>query len=440
MSVGNLLAQVVVVLLAARLLGAAFRRIHQPQVVGEMVAGILLGPSLLGWAAPEVSRWLFPPDGLGPLQALSQVGLLIFMFLLGLRIDLRLLGSRTGAALFISVASMVVPFALGVGLALYLHPLLAPPGVPLTGFALFMGAAMSVTAFPVLARIVTERGLLHTRLGTLALACAALDDVIAWCVLAAVVALIRAGAGPLPPWAMVAGGAAFVAAMVLGVRPLLARLAGRFSGDGHRQRDALGLVLLVVLAAAWTTEALGLHALFGAFLAGVVMPRNRIVADAVVGRLEDATVVLLLPLFFAFTGLRTHVELVRGGGMWGLAALVVAVAVAGKFGASALAARLAGMGWRESAAIGVLMNTRGLMELVILNVGLEIGVISPPLFAIMVVMALVSTVMTTPLLAWIYPPRLVPPEAPPADAPEPFPRSAVETAPSSPLRLPRAHR
>ncbi|HEX5871356.1 MAG TPA: cation:proton antiporter, partial [Longimicrobium sp.] len=316
MAIGTLLAQVVVVLLAARLLGAAFRRIHQPGVVGEMVAGILLGPSLLGWAAPEVSAFLFPPDSLGPLNALSQVGLLLFMFLLGLRLDLRLLGSRAPAAVSISLASMVVPFGLGVLLGIYLHPRLAPPGVPLTGFALFMGTAMSVTAFPVLARIVDERGMMHTRLGTLALACAALDDVMAWCLLAAVVALVRAGAGSLPPWAMLAGGAAFVAAMVLGVRPLLARLAARFTADG-RQRDALGIVLLVVLAAAWTTEALGLHALFGAFLAGVVMPRDAVVAEAVEGRLEDATVVLLLPLFFAFTGLRTDVELVVGPGLGG---------------------------------------------------------------------------------------------------------------------------
>jgi Kef-type K+ transport system membrane component KefB len=426
MAVGTLLAQLVVVLLAARLLGALFRRIHQPQVVGEMVAGILLGPSLLGWAAPEVSRFLFAPESLGPLNALSQVGLLLFMFLLGMRMDLRLLGSRASATMFISAASMAVPFALGVLLALYLHPRLAPPGVPLTGFALFMGAAMSVTAFPVLARIVADLGMLHTRLGTIALACAALDDVMAWCILAAVVALVRAGAGPLPPWAMLAGAAAFVAAMVLVVRPLLARV--RFDGSGRRQRDALGIVLLVALAAAWTTEALGLHALFGAFLAGVVMPRDRLVADAVAGRLEDATVVLLLPLFFAFTGLRTHVELVQGPGLAAITALVIVVAVAGKFGASALAARVAKMTWRESAAIGVLMNTRGLMELVILNVGLEIGVISPALFAIMVVMALVSTVMTTPLLGWIYPARLIRAEAPPAGSqdrpPSPAPSQA----------------
>jgi hypothetical protein len=267
-AISTLLAQVLVVLLAARLLGAAFRRIHQPQVVGEMVAGILLGPSLLGWAAPEVSAFLFPPDALGPLNALSQIGLLLFMFLLGLHLDLGTLRSRAPAAMLISLASMVVPFGLGVLLGMYLHPDLAPPGVPLAGFALFMGAAMSVTAFPVLARIVAERGLLHTRLGTIALACAALDDVIAWCILATVVALVRAGAGPLPPWAMLAGAIIFVAAMVLVVRPLLARLAVRFSGSASRQRDALGIVLLVVLAAAWTTEALGLHALFGAFLAG----------------------------------------------------------------------------------------------------------------------------------------------------------------------------
>lgn len=420
MAISTLVAQVLVVLLASRLLGAAFRRIHQPQVVGEMVAGILLGPSLLGWAAPEVSAFLFPTDGLGPLNALSQVGLLLFMFLLGLHLDLGTLRSRAPAAMLISLASMVVPFGLGALLGMYLHPGLAPPGVPLTGFALFMGAAMSVTAFPVLARIVEERGLLHTRLGTIALACAALDDVIAWCILAAVVALVRAGAGPLPPWAMLAGAVAFVAAMMLGVRPLLARLSVRFSGSANRQRDALGMVLLVVLAAAWTTEALGLHALFGAFLAGVVMPRGRAVAQAVAGRLEDATVVLLLPLFFAFTGLRTHVALVRDPGLAGVLALVIVVAVAGKFGASAVAARVAGMDWRESAAIGVLMNTRGLMELVILNVGLEIGVISPALFAIMVVMALVSTVITTPLLEWIYPARLVQPDTPAGPAADPW--------------------
>lgn len=416
MAVGTLLAQVLVVLLAARVLGALFRRIHQPQVVGEMVAGILLGPSLLGWAAPEVSRFLFAPESLGPLNALSQLGLLLFMFLLGMRMDLRLLGSRASAAMFISVTSMAVPFALGVLLALYLHPRLAPPGVPLTGFAMFMGAAMSVTAFPVLARIVADLGMLHTRLGTIALACAALDDVMAWCILAAVVGLVRAGDGALPPWAMLAGAAAFVAAMVLVVRPLLARV--RFDGSGRRQRDALGIILLVVLAAAWTTEALGVHALFGAFLAGVVMPRDRIVADAVAGRSEDATVMLLLPLFFAFTGLRTHVELVQAPGLMAITALVIVAAVAGKFGASALAARVAGMSWRESAAMGVLMNTRGLMELVILNVGLEIGVISPALFAMMVVMALVSTVMTTPLLEWIYPARLVRAESPPAGSPD----------------------
>ncbi|WP_420130140.1 cation:proton antiporter [Longimicrobium sp.] len=427
-AISTLLAQVLVVLLAARMLGAAFRRIHQPQVVDEMVAGILLGPSLLGWAAPGVSAFLFPPDALGPLNALSQVGLLLFMFLLGLHLDLGTLRGRAPAAMLISLASMVVPFGLGVLLGMYLHADLAPPGIPLTGFALFMGAAMSVTAFPVLARMVAERGLLHTRLGTIALACAALDDVIAWCILAAVVALVRAGAGPLPPWAMLAGAIVFVAAMVLVVRPLLARLAVRFSESANRQRDALGMVLLVVLAAAWTTEALGLHALFGAFLAGVVMPRDRTVAQAVAGRLEDATVVLLLPLFFAFTGLRTHVALVRDPGLAGVLALVIVMAVAGKFGASALAARVAGMEWRESAAIGVLMNTRGLMELVILNVGLEIGVISPTLFAIMVVMALVSTVMTTPLLEWIYPARLVHAETPADPATDRWPTPTVENA------------
>jgi Kef-type K+ transport system membrane component KefB len=404
---GLLLVQIAAVVIAARGVGLLFRRIGQPQVVGEMAAGILLGPSFLGWIAPAVSARLFPADSLGFLNSISQVGLLVFMFLVGLELNPRLLRGRGPTAVVTSHASIVVPFVLGALLSLQLYPRLSDRSVGFTGFALFMGAAMSVTAFPVLARILSERGLLRTRVGTVTLACAAVDDVTAWCILAVVVAIVGARGGGVPPWATIAGAAAYVALMVLVVRRALAWLERRFERDGRVTQDVLGAILLVVLASAWATEALGVHALFGAFLAGAVMPKGDAFVAALTGKLEDVTVVLLLPLFFAFTGLRTQIGLVRGAEMWGWCALVVGVAVVGKFGGSTAAARLTGMRWREAAAIGTLMNTRGLMELVILNIGLDIGVISPAVFAMMVLMALATTFMTSPLLELVYPARLI---------------------------------
>ena len=413
-----LLVQIGVVLVAARLVGLLFRYFKQPQVVGEMVAGILLGPSLLGWAAPEISAQLFPAASLGFLNSLSQVGLLIFMFLVGVELDPRLLRGKSHTALVTSHASIVAPFFLGALLSLFLYPRLSHDGVTFTGFALFMGAAMSVTAFPVLARILGERGLLKTRVGTVAIACAAVDDVTAWCILAGVVAVVRSGSGATSLWLTVGGSAAFVAVMVVGIRPVLASVEGAFHRRGKLTQDLLGLILLLGLASAWVTEYVGIHALFGAFLAGAIMPKGERFVHALTEKLEDVTVVLLLPLFFAFTGLRTAFGLVQGAEMWGYAALIILVAVAGKWGGSTLAARFSGMTWREAGAVGVLMNTRGLMELVILNIGLDIGVISPALFAMMVLMALVTTFMTAPLLEWIYPTRLIGQNpARPAEAP-----------------------
>jgi Kef-type K+ transport system membrane component KefB len=404
-----LLVQIGVVVVAARLVGILFRRIHQPQVMGEMVAGILLGPSLLGWAAPAASAWLFPPGSLGFLNSLSQIGLLVFMFLVGLELNPRLLREKRHAAVVISHASIVVPFMLGAVLSLFLYPRLSDDSVGFTGFALFMGAAMSVTAFPVLARILTERDLLRTRVGAVTIACAAVDDVTAWCILAGVVALVRASGGDgLPLWATLGGSAAFVLLMLFPARTLLAGLERRFQRRGDTvTQDMLAVILLVALASAWATEWLGIHALFGAFLAGAVMPKNDLFVHALTEKLEDVTVVLLLPLFFAFTGLRTRIGLVEGAEMWVFCGLIVLVAVAGKWGGSSLAARATGMPWREAGALGVLMNTRGLMELVILNIGLDIGVISPALFAMMVMMALITTFMTSPLLELIYPARLI---------------------------------
>ncbi|MFL5539419.1 MAG: cation:proton antiporter, partial [Longimicrobiaceae bacterium] len=404
---GLLLVQIAAVVIAARGVGLLFRRIGQPQVVGEMVAGILLGPSFLGWIAPAVSARLFPPDSLGFLNSISQVGLLVFMFLVGLELDPRLLRGRGHTAVVTSHASIVVPFVLGALLSLHLYPRVSQASVGFTGFALFMGAATSITAFPVLARILSERELMRTRVGTVALACAAVDDVTAWCILAVVVAIVGAQPGGMPPWLTIAGAAAFVLLMVFVVRRALALLERRFERDGRMTQDVLGGILLVALASAWATEMLGVHALFGAFIAGAVMPRGKAFVHALTEKLQDLIVVLLLPLFFAFTGLRTRIGLLEGAEMWGWCALIVLVAVAGKLGGSAAAARVTGMSWREAMAIGTLMNTRGLMELVILNIGLDIGVISPAVFAMMVLMALATTFMTSPLLELVYPARLI---------------------------------
>lgn len=413
----TLILQVVVILMAVRIVGLVFRRLKQPQVIGELVAGILLGPSLLGWLAPGVSTYIFPAESLGFLSAISQLGLLVFMFLVGLELDPKLLKNQGHAAVVTSHASIIAPFLLGSALCLFLYPRLSDDSVSFTNFALFMGVAMSVTAFPVLARILTERKLLGTKVGAITITCAAVDDVTAWCILAGVVLLVRAGEAAVPFWLTIVGSAAFVTLMLLAARPLLRRLSGHFRKRGTLTQGLLAVVLLVVLASAWTTEWLGIHALFGAFLAGAIMPKDTSFVKALTRRLEDVTVVLFLPLYFAFTGLRTSIGLISGADLWLYCALIILVAILGKFGGSTLAARATGMPWREASAVGVLMNTRGLVELVILNVGLDIGVLSPTLFAMMVLMALVTTFMTSPLLELIYPARLIRQEtSPPAGA------------------------
>lgn len=401
-SVLRLLTQILVVIAAARLVGKAFRKIRQPQVVGEMAAGILLGPSLFGALWPAGYEAIFPAGSLDFLQALSQVGLLVFMFLVGLELDLGMLRGKGRAAMTISHTSIAVPFALGTLLALWLYPIAAEDGVGFTGFALFLGTAMSVTAFPVLARILTERKLLATPVGAVTIACAAVDDVTAWTILAGVVLLVRSSHFDVPIWLTVAGSLAFVALMIGVVRPLLARRYGRLRG-GKLTHDSLGMILAVTLGSAIVTEALGIHALFGAFLAGAVMPRSEGFAGSLDERLQDFTVVLLLPLFFAYTGLRTRIDLLGDAESWVIFLAVMVVAVAGKLGGSAVAARVSGMSWRDSALLGTLMNTRGLMELVVLNLGLEIGIISPRLFAVMVLMALATTFMTSPIVAILRP-------------------------------------
>jgi Kef-type K+ transport system membrane component KefB len=400
-----LLIQIIVILVAARLTGAFVRRLGQPQVVGEMIAGIALGPSVLGAQAPHLAALLFPAGSLGFLNTLSQIGLVVFMFLVGLELDPKIVRERGRSALVISHASIVAPFLLGATLAIGLYPTLAGSRVTFTGFALFMGAAMSVTAFPVLARILTERRLTRTPIGALAIACAAIDDVTAWCILAAVVVIVRAtGSGVatgVPLWVTLGGSAAYVAFMLTGGRRALRILETRYAARGRVTQDMIAVLMLATLASAWITERLGVHALFGAFLVGAVAPKSDGFVHAVLERFEDMMVVLLLPLFFAFTGLRTEITLIDGAGAWLVCAMVTAVAVIGKVGGSAIAARVTAMPWRDAAVIGLLLNTRGLMELVILNIGLDIGVISRELFAMMVLMALATTFMTTPLVTWL---------------------------------------
>lgn len=397
-----LLIQIVVILMTARMVGWVFRKLHQPQVVGEIVAGILLGPSLLGWLSPGVSLLLFPASSLPFLSVLSQIGLLIFMFLVGLELNPKLLRKRSHTAVVTSHASIIVPFLLGALLALYLYPKLSDDSVPFTHFALFMGTAMSITAFPVLARILTERRMLRTSLGGVAIACAAVDDVTAWSILAGVMLLVRATSGGHLLWVTIAGSLVFIALMLLVGRKALRQLETKYKRRGEVSKDLVAVILLVVVVSSLATELLGIHALFGAFLVGAIMPKDEGFVRTLTEKLEDVTVVLLLPLFFVVTGLRTSIGLVSGAEMWFYCALIITVAVAGKFGGASIAARMSGMKWSEASALGVLMNTRGLVELVVLNIGLDIGVISPALFAMMVIMALTTTFMTTPLLDLIH--------------------------------------
>ncbi|HYO09294.1 MAG TPA: cation:proton antiporter [Tepidisphaeraceae bacterium] len=412
-----LLLQIALVLALSRLMGWLANRINQPQVVGEMVAGIMLGPSLLAWAAPELWTQIFRPDlipGSGIhadptqyLSMLSQVGVIFFLFLIGLELDPKLIRNRGHAAVVISHVSIIAPFLLGAGLAIYLYGevFTATPAMRFTSVALFMGAAMSITAFPVLARILTERNLHKTKVGAITITCAAVDDVTAWCMLAFVVGIARATG--FKPAMMTAGlSVAYVAVMFFAVRPFLRRLEAVYERQGRLSQNVVALIFLMILASAFATEKIGIHALFGAFLMGAVMPKGTRFVRHLSEKLEDYTVVFLLPIFFAYTGLKTQINLLNDPQLWVMTLIVILVACAGKFGGSTLAARACGMDWRESTAIGILMNTRGLMELVILNIGRDLGVITDAVFAMMVIMALVTTALTTPILNWVYPQRL----------------------------------
>jgi Kef-type K+ transport system membrane component KefB len=396
-AVAHVLIALTAVLITGRVLGLIFRYVGQPPVIGEVVGGILLGPSLLGRVWPEAAAFILPPSVAPQLGMIAQVGVILYMFLVGLDLNPELLRERAHSTVAISHASIVLPFVSGAGLALYLYPRLSESSVPFTSFALFMGAAMSITAFPVLARILTDRGIQKTPLGVVALGCAATDDVTAWCLLAFVVGVAQAKVGGA--FVVLGLTLAYIAVMFLFVRPLAIRFFARYTAADDLTPNLVALVFAALLISALITEYIGIHAVFGAFLLGAIIPHDSPVARALTGRLEDLVTILLLPAFFAFTGMRTQIGLVAGSEHWLLCGLIILVATAGKFGGTLAAGRLTGLGWRDATALGLLMNTRGLMELVVLNIGLDLNVISPTLFAMMVLMALVTTMAASPLLA-----------------------------------------
>jgi Kef-type K+ transport system membrane component KefB len=393
----HVLLALVVVIVTARAIGTLFKQFAQPPVVGEILAGILLGPSLLGRVAPSVSQYLLPPTVAPFLNVLAQVGVILYMFLVGLELDPGLLRKRGHATVAISHASIIAPFLLGCGFALLIYPRFSSSDVPFSCFALFLGVSMSVTAFPVLARILTDRRIHTTRMGVIALTCAAVDDVTAWCLLALVVSVVQSTGfhKVLITFGLALG---YILLMALVVRPLLVRLTRVYGNRGRLTQGVIAAIFVMLLLSSLATDFIGIHAVFGAFALGAIIPHDSGLARELTDKLEDLVVVLLLPAFFAFTGMRTQIGLVSGTEQWLVCGSIIAIACVGKFGGSFVAARLTGLGWRDSTALGLLMNTRGLMELIVLNIGLELRVISPVLFAMLVLMAITTTFMATPLL------------------------------------------
>lgn len=380
------------VLAVGAVLGRACIAIGQPPVIGEVIAGILLGPSLIG---ADLSAMILPAAIKPQLNIVAQFGVILYMFIIGLELNGGLLKKRAHTAVMVSQVSIVVPFVLGALLALYLYPRYAINGVPFTSFALFMGVAISITAFPVLARILKDRGLEKTELGTLALGCAAADDVTAWCLLAVISGIVQAqfGAGLMT----IVYTILYAGLMLVVVRPLLAKLVKRWDTE-PLPRVATAFVFFALAVSALTAEAIGIHALFGAFILGAILPHDSLLARTFMRHLEPVVTVFLLPAFFAFSGMNTRFDLVTGWESWLSLGIILLVATLGKFGGTYIAARASGLSQRDAGALGALMNTRGLVELIVLNVGLQLGVIPPPLFALMVAMAIITTVSTAPML------------------------------------------
>jgi Kef-type K+ transport system membrane component KefB len=393
------------VVLVGRVLARLFAWVGQPAVIGEVVAGILLGPSLVG---KQASAWILPPETAPYLGVLAQLGVVLYMFLVGLELSAGLLRLQAHITAVVSLSGIVAPFLLGAGLALWLYPVLSHQGVSFTSFSLFLGVSLSITAFPVLARILSDRGMEKTPLGVLALGCAAASDVAGWCLLALVMGLVETQiSGALIVLVLALG---FIVVMGACVRPVAVWWARRHEKE-PLSTASVAWVFLAVLLAGLATEAIGIHAIFGAFLLGVVIPHDSRLAREVTGKVQDMATALLLPAFFAYTGMRTEIGLVSGWSQWLMCGAITLAATAGKLGGCYAAGRLTGLDRRTAASLGVLMNTRGLMELIVLNIGLELGVISSTLFSMMVIMAVVTTLATTPLLRWLSASSAKPPAA-----------------------------
>lgn len=399
-----LLAQIVAIVFVSRLFAWIFRKIGQPSVIGEIVAGIVLGPSLVGLFFPEFTAFLFPAQSLGNLQFLSQIGLILFMFIVGMEIDVNVLKNKAHDAVVISHASIIIPFSLGMGLAYFIYKEFAPVEVSFTSFGLFLGIALSITAFPVLARIVQERGIHKTRLGTIVITCAAADDITGWSILAVVIAIAKAGSSVSALYT-IALAVVYVFVMIKIVRPFLKRIGDLNATNTNLSKTYVAIFIVMLILSSWATEVIGIHALFGAFMAGAIMPANQKFRSLFAEKIEDIALVLFLPLFFVFTGLRTEIGLINEPYLWKITGLIILVATLGKLVGSALAARYVKQSWKDSLIIGTLMNTRGLMELVVLNIGYDLGILTPQVFAMMVIMALVTTFMTGPILDlinWLF--------------------------------------
>ena len=393
--------QMAVILGACRLVGVLARRIGQPQVVGEMIVGVLLGPSLLGLLFPEIQARIFPRDSLRVLYVGAQLGVGLYMFLVGVEFKTELFRHRLRSALSVSLAGMIVPFALGAALVPWL---LTMPGLfsakaTMWEAMLFLAAAMSITAFPMLARIIYERGLTGTALGTLALAAGCIDDAVAWCVLA--IALASFGGGPVVAITAIGGGALYAVVVLTLGRRLLASLEASVQRAGAVTPTNLGIVLTLFMIAGWITDAIGMHTVFGGFLLGVAMPRG-LLSRELTRQLEPVAVVLLLPMFFTFSGLNTRLDVVDSVPLLLVAPVVLLAACFGKGIACWAASRWTGEDQRTAMAVGTLMNARGLMELIVVNIGLQRGIIEPALFSVLVLMAIVTTLMASPVFEWVY--------------------------------------
>jgi len=392
MLTGQILLQLIVILIVVQIFGYLCGRIGQQWVIGEILAGVALGPSLLGALWPSLKGQLFPASALPTLQTLGDIGLVLYMFSLGARLDTHLMLRQSRSAIVVSLSSMLLPLIMGASLAFFLYPGFAGPKATLISFVLLIGTALAITAFPVLARLLAEKNMLGTRIGMLALTCAAVGDVLAWCLLALVVAIIHAKG--LTSAALTVGlTVLFIGFMLLVVRRLLAYADRRIQS----KQVLVVLSIILLLLAAYTTNAIGIHPVFGAFLVGIILPRRTAFVEQV-RSLDQINNVLFLPLFFVYSGLRTQVGLISGPTLWFICLLVLAIACTGKIFGGTLSMRLMGESWRESFSLGVLMNTRGLVELIVLNIGLDLGVLSPTLFAMLVIMALVTTMMASPLL------------------------------------------